>query len=79
VRIVAMHERLDGRRVAEQVADRDAAMHRLHARDAERGLGGRDGIGADDDDRVERVERDADAAALLAPVHRARRAHGPPS
>ena len=79
VRIVARHERLDGRRVAEQIADRDAAVHRLHARDAERRLGGRDRIRADDDDRVKRVERGADSATLLAPVHRARRAHGPPS
>ncbi len=79
VRVVVLDERLDRRRFAEQVADRDAAMHGLHARDAQRGLGGGHRVRADDDDRVEGVERGADAPSLFAPIHRARRAHGPPS
>ena len=74
-----MHERLEWRCFAEQIADRDAPMHRLHAGDAERRLRRRDRIDADDDHRVERIERDADAPPLLGPVHRARRGHGPPS
>ena len=79
VRIVAGDERLKRRCFAEQIADRDTPMHRLHAGDAERGLGRRDRIDADDDHRMERIERDADAPPLLGPVHRAGRAHGPPS
>ena len=77
MRTVLEHERLQRRRLADEVAHRDATMSGLHLSDAEGDERGGDRIRADDDEGVAAAERAAQRAPLGEPVHL--RGHGPPS
>jgi hypothetical protein len=82
VRIVGAHELLNRRRLREQVAERDASMRRLGAREADGDASRRHRIAADHDERVISVERSAEVLTRRFPVEWAldrRGRHGVPA